>query len=84
MFNSVRPDVVIHAAALTNVDKCELEQDTAYKINVLCRRNIVNYAAKNALLWFIFLIIMCLAVIEACILRRMNLIRSIITVILNC
>ncbi len=30
-----RPDVVIHCAAMTAVDKCETEVDTAYKVNAL-------------------------------------------------
>lgn len=30
----VRPDVVIHCAALTNVDKCEVDDDLARRINI--------------------------------------------------
>lgn len=30
-----RPEVVIHTAALTDVDRCETDRDAAYKINVL-------------------------------------------------
>jgi dTDP-4-dehydrorhamnose reductase len=32
---SSRPEVVIHTAALTDVDRCEIDKDTAYRINVL-------------------------------------------------
>ena len=46
VFDRVRPDVVVHAAALTNVDRCESDRDIAYKINVLGTRNIVTYASK--------------------------------------
>ena len=31
---SVKPDVIIHTAALTDVDRCEKERELAYKINV--------------------------------------------------
>jgi dTDP-4-dehydrorhamnose reductase len=32
---SSRPEVVIHTAALTDVDRCEIDKDTAYRVNVL-------------------------------------------------
>ncbi|MDI7274451.1 MAG: dTDP-4-dehydrorhamnose reductase [Anaerolineae bacterium] len=35
-----RPDVVIHAAALTNVDQCELEPELAYRVNALGTQNV--------------------------------------------
>jgi dTDP-4-dehydrorhamnose reductase len=34
VFEAVKPDVVVHAAALTDVDKCELNRELAWKINV--------------------------------------------------
>jgi len=46
VFKRVKPDVVVHAASLTDVDKCELNQDLAWKINVEGTKNIVE-AAKN-------------------------------------
>ncbi|KQS24848.1 SDR family oxidoreductase [Dyadobacter sp. Leaf189] len=30
----VRPDVIIHTAAMTNVDQCELEKEACWKLNV--------------------------------------------------
>lgn len=30
----VRPDIVIHTAAMTNVDRCEDQQDTCWEVNV--------------------------------------------------
>jgi len=36
----INPDLVIHTAALTDVDKCEREPDLAYKLNAIATRNI--------------------------------------------
>jgi len=35
-----RPDVVVHAAAFTNVDQCELQPETAYRVNALGTQNV--------------------------------------------
>jgi dTDP-4-dehydrorhamnose reductase len=41
-----RPEVIIHAAANTNVDQCELDKDSAYLVNALGTRNVAVAAAK--------------------------------------
>ena len=35
IFSAEKPDLVIHTAAMTRVDDCELNQDESFKINVL-------------------------------------------------
>lgn len=35
-----RPHITIHAAAFTNVDQCEREPDTAYRVNALGTQNV--------------------------------------------
>lgn len=39
-----RPDVIINAAAVTNVDRCEREKEYVYKVNGLAVRNIARIA----------------------------------------
>ncbi len=40
----VRPDVVVHAAAWTDVDGCERNRDAAYRVNALGTRHIAHAA----------------------------------------
>ncbi|MCW3996169.1 MAG: dTDP-4-dehydrorhamnose reductase [Candidatus Bathyarchaeota archaeon] len=46
-FRSIRPDVVVHAASLTDVDKCEMNKELAWKINVEGTKNIVEAAVET-------------------------------------
>jgi dTDP-4-dehydrorhamnose reductase len=39
-----RPELIIHTAALTDVDLCEMNQDLAYKMNVLATKNLAEAA----------------------------------------
>lgn len=40
-FEKVKPEVVLHLAAATDVDRCEQDKDWAYKTNVLGAQNII-------------------------------------------
>jgi dTDP-4-dehydrorhamnose reductase len=46
-FKEVNPEVVVHAAALTDVDKCEINKELAWKINVEGTRNIAEVAKTS-------------------------------------
>ena len=46
-FKKAKPDVVVHAATLTDVDKCEVNKDLAWKINVDGTKYIVEAAKKH-------------------------------------
>ncbi len=46
-FATAQPDVVVHAAALTDVDKCEQDKTLAWKINVEGTKNMAEEAKEN-------------------------------------
>ena len=52
--NKEKPDIIIHTAAYTNVESCEIDKDNAYKVNVLGTQNLVNYCINKDIL-FIYL-----------------------------
>jgi dTDP-4-dehydrorhamnose reductase len=53
-FKKADPDVVVHAASLTNVDTCETDKSLAWKINVEGTRNIAEAAkAYDAFLLYV-------------------------------
>ncbi|MEO8733838.1 MAG: sugar nucleotide-binding protein, partial [Flavobacteriales bacterium] len=54
VFDALRPEVVIHSAAMTNVDACELEPDACKLQNITATEHLVN-AAKRHGSHFIFL-----------------------------
>jgi len=52
--NKIRPDVVIHTAAMTQVDDCELEPNKAYAENVLATHCLIR-ACKRIKPFFVFI-----------------------------
>jgi dTDP-4-dehydrorhamnose reductase len=46
VFGAERPDVLIHTAAMTNVDQCEAEKDACWKLNVTATETLVAACAK--------------------------------------
>jgi dTDP-4-dehydrorhamnose reductase len=46
LLGKLRPDAVVHTASETNVDKCEIEKEQAWKINVEGTRNIAETCQK--------------------------------------
>ncbi len=44
-FVSFRPELVLHGGALTAVDRCETEPDTAFAVNAVGTRNVAEAAA---------------------------------------
>ena len=46
-FRTIKPEVVVHAAALTNVDRCEQEKDLAWMVNVEGTKNIVEESERH-------------------------------------
>jgi len=51
---SEKPDIIIHTAAYTNVEACEIESDRAYLVNIMGTQNLINYAIENDVL-FVYL-----------------------------
>jgi dTDP-4-dehydrorhamnose reductase len=47
LINRVNPNIIIHTAALTNVDKCETEKQLANSINIDGTKNIIEGAKEN-------------------------------------
>jgi len=46
-FDIIKPQAVIHAAALTNVDRCEEDQKLAWRVNVEGTRNILEASERQ-------------------------------------
>ncbi len=46
VLSELRPDIIIHGAAMTHVDECELNQEACYDANVNATSYLVNAAEK--------------------------------------
>ena len=53
IFSRIKPDLVIHCAGLTNVDKCEKIPELAYDANVIVTKHIAQICAKETKLVYI-------------------------------
>ncbi len=45
------PNIIIHTAAYTNVEECEIDNDKAYLINTIGTQNLVNYCINKDILF---------------------------------
>ena len=45
--NNIQPDVIIHTAAMTNVDACELEREDCDRVNIELVSEITGYCKRN-------------------------------------
>ena len=46
LVTSFRPDIIVNAAALTNVDSCETQRELAWKVNVVGVENLVEISRR--------------------------------------
>ncbi len=54
LFDSFKPDAIIHSAAMTQVDDCELNKDQCYSINTASTMSLISLAKEvNAAFHFI-------------------------------
>lgn len=47
----IKPDIIIHTAAYTNVEECEVQINKAYKINTMGTQNLVNFCVDKDILF---------------------------------
>ena len=55
ILNRIKPDIIIHLAALTNVDLCEKNFKKTYDLNCNSTKHLVNWAHKKRNCRFIYL-----------------------------
>jgi dTDP-4-dehydrorhamnose reductase len=48
-FDKIQPEAVVHSAALTDVDKCEMEKELAWKTNFKATENLARLCKKNGI-----------------------------------
>jgi dTDP-4-dehydrorhamnose reductase len=47
VINKVEPDIIVHLAAMTNVDQCEIERNAADNVNHLSVKELVKYITNS-------------------------------------
>lgn len=47
VMNEVKPDIVIHTAAMTNVDQCEMQKEDCWKLNVTATETIIKACEQH-------------------------------------
>lgn len=47
VFDDFKPEFVIHSAAMTNVDACELDRDASWRSNVVATENLLKAAEQH-------------------------------------
>jgi dTDP-4-dehydrorhamnose reductase len=47
VLSQIRPDVIIHTAAMTNVDQCEMERDACWTLNVTAVEILIKACRKH-------------------------------------
>ena len=53
--NNFNPDVIVHLAALSNVDLCEKNMSFAFKSNILITSNLIKWSLKNKDVRFVYI-----------------------------
>jgi dTDP-4-dehydrorhamnose reductase len=56
VLNKAQPDIIVHLAAMTDVERCEIQKNTANHINHLAVRELVDYVVNNNPDCFILLV----------------------------
>jgi dTDP-4-dehydrorhamnose reductase len=51
ILTKVKPHIIIHTAAFTNVEDCEVEKDKAYLVNTIGTQNLVDYCLDKDVLF---------------------------------
>lgn len=51
ILTKIKPDIIVHTAAYTDVEGCEINPDKAYTINAIGTQNLVNYCINKDVLF---------------------------------
>jgi dTDP-4-dehydrorhamnose reductase len=47
VINEIKPDIIVHLAAMTNVDECEIQREATTRVNHLSVKELVKYIEDN-------------------------------------